>query len=177
MKEMKFALCAILAAAILSGMGCATMPEGSKGKAKAAVASLDVVEAASVAAAASAGDYKAAYDGLMKYAKRVKSAEAKAKVAGISRDQVAAVMRADGYEFVKTVFFDGVVVNQLKRISWEAKWVKLGTGEDAGIEEIVAVAVDSGTGADLDEADDEGGIDWASIIIDTAVENGIAVDK
>ena len=177
------AILSLLAAACLLwlGAGCATTgldagtKDAARSKAKAAVASLDIAEAAVVAAAASSGDYKAAYDGLIKYAKRVKSAETKAKVAGISREQVAAVMRADGYDFVKTVFFDGVVVNQLKRISWESKWVKLGTGEDAGIEEIVAV--DSGTGADLDEADEEGGIDWASVIIGTAEENGIAVDN
>lgn len=167
--------------ALLAGAGCATMgadaetKAAARSKAKAAVASLDVAEAASVAAAASAGDYKTAYDGLIKYAKRVKAAETKAKVAGISRDQVAAVMRADGYEFVKTVSFDGVVVNDLKRISWEKKWVALGTGASADIEEVVAV--DSGTGADLDEADEEGGIDWASVIIGTAEENGISVDK
>ena len=39
------------------------------------------------------------------------------------------------------------------------------------------VAHDHLVGQDLDEADDEGGIDWASVIIGTAEENGIAVDK
>ena len=169
------------AALLWLSAGCATSGIGpeTKGamrsKAKAAVASIDVAEAAGVAAAVSAGDYKAAYDNLIKYAKRAKSAETKAKVAGISRDQVAAVMRAGGYEFVKTVFFDGVVVNDTKRISWEEKWVKIGNGASADVEEIVAA--DSGTGADLDEADDEGGIDWAAVIIGTAEENGIEVDK
>ena len=173
-----------IAGAMLIGItsGCATngIDSDTKGalrsKAKAAVASIDVAEAAGVAAAVSAGDYKAAYDNLIKYAKRAKAAETKAKVAGISRDQVAEVMRADGYEFVKTVFFDGVVVNDLKRISWEKKWVALGTGASADVEEVVAV--DSGTGADLDEAaDEEGGIDWADVIIRTAEDNGISVDK
>ena len=170
-----------LIVAILAGTGCATTgldagtKDAARSKAKAAVASLDIAEAASVAAAASSGDYKAAYDGLIKYAKRVKTAETKAKVAGISREQVAAVMRADGYEFVKTVFFDGVVVNDLKRISWEKKWVALGTGASADVEEVVAV--DSGTGADLDEADEEVGINWADVIIGTAEANGISVDK
>lgn len=165
-----------LIAVLLSG--CASLgldKDAAKTKAVAAVESIDVAAAASAAVSASGGDYGKAFAELLNYARRVKSAEAKAKVAGISREQVAAVMRADGYDFVKTVFVDGVVVNELKRISWEAKWVKIGTGEDADIEEIVAV--DSGTGADLDEAGEEGGIDWASVIIGAAESNGIDVDK
>lgn len=165
-----------LIAVLLSG--CASLgldKDAAKKKAKAAVESIDLSAATSAAVAASGGDYGKAFAELLNYAKRVKSAEAKAKVAGIDRASVAEAMKADGYQFTKTVFFDGVVVNDLKRISWKDEWVRTGTGSDASVEEVVAA--DGWDGSDLAASDEEGGVDWAAVIIGVAESNGIDVDK
>lgn len=167
----KFALIGILAALAFSG--CATAGPAAKSKAQAAAKSIDLVEAAGIGAAAASGDYKKAFDGVVSYAKHVKAAEAKANGTKITEAELAREMRAQGFDFTKTVFFDGVVVNDLKRITWEKKWVQTGSGADADIE----VVVGSGDGATVDQAEDPAGeVDWMDVILKQAEEAGVKLE-
>ena len=125
----------IFALALLVLMsGCATAGPAAKSKASAALKSADLVEAAGIGAAAASGKYEKAFKGVLAYAKRVKAAESKADGSEVTEAKAAAALQALGYELSKTVFFDGVVVNDLRRISWEKKLVQTGTGADAPIE-------------------------------------------
>ena len=149
--------------------GCATAGPAAKSKASAALKSADATEAAGIATSAAAGDYKTAFEGMVKYAKRVKAAEAKANGTEITEAEAAAALKALGFDFSKTVFFDGIAVNDLKRITWEKRLVQTGSGADTPIEDVVA----SGDGATVDE---EGGIDWMDVILEKAEESGIELE-
>ena len=137
-------LCAL--ATLLSG--CATAAPAAKSKASSAMKSADLAEAAGIGAAAAAGDYRKAFEGVAAYAKRVKAAEAKADGSEITEAEATAILEALGFKFSKTVFFDGVAVNDLKRITWEKKWVQTGSGAGTEIE----VVVDGGSGGVGDHA-------------------------
>lgn len=171
MKTTKFILASLVALALLSG--CATAGPAAKSKASSALKSADLAEAAGIGAAAASGDYKKAFDGVVSYAKRVKAAEAKANGTKITDAELAREMRAQGFDFTKTVFFDGVAVNDLKRITWEKKWVRTGSGADTAIE----VVVDSGDGATVDQAEDPAGeVDWMDVILKQAEEAGVKLE-
>ena len=167
-----FALLGLFVAFALTG--CETLlGQTAKSKASAAVKSADLVETAGIGAAAASGDYKKAFDGVVAYAKRVKAAQAKANGAEITKAEVASAMKKDGFSYVKEVYYDGIIVNELKKITWAEKWVKTGSGEDASIE----VIVDSGDGSTLEDADDESEeIDWMDVIIKQAEEQGIKLE-
>jgi len=161
-------LCAL---ALLSG--CATAGPAAKSKASAALKSADLAEAAGIGAAAASGDYKKAFEGVVAYAKRVKAAEAKANGTQITEAEAAAALKAVGFEYSKTVFFDGIAVNDLKRITWEKKLVQTGSGADTDIE----VVVDSGDGATVDQAVDPAGeVDWMDVILKQAEEAGVKLE-
>ena len=163
----------LLCAVSLLAPGCATAGPAAKSKAQAAAKSVDLVDAAGIAAAASSGDYKKAFDGVVSYAKRVKAAEAKANGTEITKAELAREMRANGFDFTKTVFFDGVAVNDLKRITWEEKWVHVGSGAGTEIE----VVVDSGDGGTVDAGSGEAGeIDWLDVILKQAEEAGVNLE-
>ena len=155
-------LCAL--AMLLSG--CATAAPAAKSKASSAMKSADLAEAAGIGAAAAAGDYRKAFEGVAAYAKRVKAAEAKADGSEITEAEATAILETLGFKFSKTVFFDGIVVNDLERITWEKKLVQTGTGAGSPIEEIVA----SGDGATVDGA---GEIDWMDVILKQAEAAGL----
>ena len=165
-------LVSIVALALLSG--CATAGPAAKSKASSALKAADLAEAAGIGAAAAGGDYKKAFDGVMAYAKRVKAAEAKANGTKTTKAEAMAVLKADGYDFVKTVFFDGVVVNELKRITWEEKLVKTGSGKDVDVE----VVVGSGDGGTLEDgaAGEAGEIDWMDVILKQAEAAGLELE-
>ena len=158
-------LCAL--ATLLSG--CATAAPAAKSKASSAMKSADLAEAAGIGAAAAAGDYRKAFEGVAAYAKRVKAAEAKADGSEITEAEATAILEALGFKFSKTVFFDGIVVNDLERITWEKKLVQTGTGAGSPIEEIVA----SGDGATVDGA---GEIDWMDVILKQAEAAGLELE-
>ena len=170
MKEKGFTLASLVALALLSG--CATAGPAAKAKASAALKSADLVEAAGIGAAAASGDYKKAFEGVVSYAKRAKSAEAKANGTQTTEAEAIAALKAAGFEFSKTVFFDGIAVNDLKRITWEAKLVQTGTGSGTPIE----VVVGSGNGATVEAAPEAGEIDWMDVIIERAEANGIELE-
>ena len=158
-------LCAL--AMLLSG--CATAAPAAKSKASSAMKSADLAEAAGIGAAAAAGDYRKAFEGVAAYAKRVKAAEAKADGSEITEAEATAILETLGFKFSKTVFFDGIVVNDLERITWEKKLVQTGTGAGSPIEEIVA----SGDGATVDGA---GEIDWMDVILKQAEAAGLELE-
>ena len=164
----------IFALALLVLMsGCATAGPSAKAKASAALKSADLAEAAGIGAAAASGKYEEAFKGVVAHVKRVKAAEAKANGSEITKAEIAAAMKADGYEFTKTVFFDGIAVNDLKRVTWESKWVQTGSGADADIE----VVVGSGDGATVDQAEDPAGeVDWMDVILKQAEEAGVKLE-
>ena len=164
-------LCAL--AMLLSG--CATAAPAAKSKASSALKAADLAEAAGIGAAAAAGDYKKAFEGVVAFAKRDKAAESKADGSEVTEAKAAAALQALGYELSKTVFFDGVVVNDLRRISWEKKLVQTGTGADAPIE----VVVSAGDGSTLPEAGapgEPGEIDWMDVILKQAEAAGLELE-
>ena len=163
----------IFALALLVLMsGCATAGPAAKSKASAALKSADLVEAAGIGAAAASGKYEEAFKGVLAYAKRVKAAEAKANGSEITEAEAVAALKAAGFEFSKTVFFDGIAVNDLKRITWEAKLVQTGSGADTD----VGALISSGTGATIDAAPEAGEIDWMDVILERAEAEGLELE-
>ena len=166
----------IFALALLVLMsGCATAGPAAKSKASAALKSADLVEAAGIGADAAFGKYEEAFKGVLAYAKRVKAAKAaKAKANGtaITEAEAVAALKAAGFEFSKTVFFDGIAVNDLKRITWEAKLVQTGSGADTD----VGALIGSGTGATIDAAPEAGEIDWMDVILERAEAEGLELE-
>ena len=163
----------IFALALLVLMsGCATAGPAAKSKASAALKSADLVEAAGIGAAAASGKYEEAFKGVLAYAKRVKAAEAKANGSEITEAEAVAALKAAGFEFSKTVFFDGIAVNDLKRITWEAKLVQTGSGADTD----VGALIGSGTGATIDAAPEAGEIDWMDVILERAEAEGLELE-
>lgn len=166
--EKKFVLVALVLA--LFAPGCATAGPLAKSKVKAAVESADLVEAAGIGAAAAAGDYKKAFDGVVSYAKRKKAAEDKANGREITEAQAAAALEKAGYVNVKTIFIDGIVCNDTSRITWEKKLVQTGSGATTPIEEVVA----SGDGSTLEDESAE--TDWFDVIVKEAEKQGIVLE-
>ena len=163
----------IFALALLVLMsGCATAGPAAKSKASAALKSADLVEAAGIGADAASGKYEEAFKGVLAYAKRVKAAEAKANGTKTTEAEAIAALKAAGFEFSKTVFFDGIAVNDLKRITWEAKLVQTGSGADTPIEAVIG----SGTGATIDAAPEAGDIDWMDVILERAEAEGLELE-
>ena len=73
------------------------------------------------------------------------------------------------------MFFDGIAVNDLKRITWEKKLVQTGSGAETPIE----VVVSAGDGATLPEAGgsaEPGEIDWMDVILKQAEEAGVELE-
>ena len=170
MKEMKLILASLALLALLSG--CATAGPAAKAKASAALKSADLVEAAGIGAAAASGKYEEAFKGVLAYAKRVKAAKANANGTAITEAEAVAALKAAGFEFSKTVFFDGIAVNDLKRITWEAKLVQTGSGAGTPIEAVIG----SGTGATIDAAPEAGEIDWMDVILEKAEAEGLELE-
>ena len=163
----------IFALALLVLMsGCATAGPAAKSKASAALKSADLVEAAGIGADAASGKYEEAFKGVLAYAKRVKAAEAKANGSEITEAKAIDALKAAGFEFSKTVFFDGIAVNDLKRITWEAKLVQTGSGAGTPIEAVIG----SGTGATIDAAPEAGDIDWMDVILERAEAEGLELE-
>jgi len=167
------AILSFLAALVLLGLsttGCAMLP-GSKIQtdAQAALTSADLSEAAGIGLSIASKNYEEAFKGVVAYAKRVKAAKARANGAEITEAQASDALKALGYEVSKTVFFDGIAVNDLKRITWEKKLVQTGSGAGTEIEDVVA----AGDGATVDSADE---IDWMDVILKQAEENGLKLE-
>jgi hypothetical protein len=133
MKEMKYALCAILSATIIFGTGCASVPKIGDGK-------LEPVTKATAKAALTAGAVAAP-----EYAAILKRIQAQIDSYGETAKQDD---KLAGYSFTRTYFYDGQPVPDPARITWVDKWEKT---ESAG----KATPPTSTTNAvAVDEADD-----------------------
>lgn len=175
MKTDKRTAMLVLLCALSLGAGCATVKDSARDTAGSALKSADLLDATAIGTAVASGNYEAAFKGVASYAKRVKAEKARADGTEITEAKAAAALQSLGYEISKTVFFDGIAVNDLKRITWEKKLVQTGSGAETPIE----VVVSAGDGATLPEAGgsaEPGEIDWMDVILKQAEEAGVELE-
>lgn len=82
------------------------------------------------------------------FSKVKKVVEASGASDKLTQAQVEEFLKAAGYGYAYTVFFDGAIVTDFSRFSFERRWLQKGTGRDVDPTVIIGAETESTTSTD-----------------------------